>query len=425
MDSTNPLDQTKSKSDDVPLTETTAAVSYSHDPESNVEAAGPPKTIKQRLRKWFGFLFTPHFWIIFIHGQILSWCIVSTNTLTSFLANGGNNIPAFQTLFNYVLLCLIFTPYTIYKYGFVKWCKLLFRDGWKYFLFAFADVEGNYFVVKAYAYTNMLSAALLDNFAIVVVVILSFVFLKVRYKWTQLIGIVTCIGGMALLVVSDVLTDKDYPAMDMVKGDLFMLLGAGLYGVSNTLEEFFVSKRPLYEVVGQLGFWGMFINGVQCAIFERDSLRNAQWSSKVGGYFAGYTLSMLLLYCTAPILFRMASAAFYNLSLLTSDFWSLLVGIEVFGYYVYWLYPVGFVFTVLGMIVYYLSFTDPQGEARKPWLGKNQELGVAGVGTAKGHAHESDPSEGVLSQDEPSPAQDEIDYGTINKNSNLNPNGHF
>lgn len=346
-------------------------------------------TSSKKRPKPFSFLLTKHFWIIFVHGQLLSFSIVATNTFSTFLANGGNSMPAFQSLFNYCILAAIFTPYTIYKKGFKGWCKMVLKDGWKYFLFAFADVEGNYFVVKAYNYTNLLSAALLDNFAIVVVVFLSFVFFKVRYHWTKIIGIICCIGGMALLVVSDYLTDKDYPAEDMVKGDLFVLLGAACYGISNTLEEVFVSKKPLYEVVGQLGLWGMIINGVQAAIFDRNSISNANWSGKVIGYFVGYTLALLFLYLTAPILFRMSSAAFYNLSLLTSDFWSLLIGIRVFGYYVYWLYPVGFVFTVLGMIVYY-SMTSSLGEAIKPWLGANQEGGIVGVGTAKRHENEEE-----------------------------------
>ena len=45
---------------------------------------------------------------------------------------------------------------------------------------------------------------------------------------------------------------KDYGATNAVKGDLFVILGACCYGVSNVLEEFLVSKRPLYEVVGQV-----------------------------------------------------------------------------------------------------------------------------------------------------------------------------
>ncbi|KAK9461860.1 uncharacterized protein V1516DRAFT_673178 [Lipomyces oligophaga] len=351
------------------------------------EMSGPTSTTAKSHPGAFQFIFTWHFWIILIHGQILSLCIVATNTFTTFLTNDGNDIPAFQTFFNYVILNLIFTPYTIYRYGFKKFAMLFVKDSWKYFILSFADVEGNYFVVKAYQYTNLLSAELLDNWTIAAVVILSFIFLKVRYHWSQILGIITCIAGIVLVIISDLLTDKNYEAVDMVKGDLFVLLGATCYGVSNTLEEFLVSKRPIYEVLSQMGLYGMVINGVQAAIFERESIREAQWGSKMGGWFAGYTLCLLVLYMTAPILFRMSSAAFYNLSILTSDFWGLLIGIKVFGYYVYWLYPVGFVFTVSGMIVYNAFIRSWKGEAEKPWLGADQRDGIAGIGTAKTADH--------------------------------------
>ena len=38
--------------------------------------------------------------------------------------------------------------------------------------------------------------------------------------------------------------------------------------------------------------------------------------------------------------------------------------------------------TLSGLIIYF-AFQNSLGEARKPWLGLNQEKGVAGVGTAK------------------------------------------
>jgi hypothetical protein len=90
----------------------------------------------------FRFVATWHFWGILVLGQILSWCIVSTNTLTEYLSLAGANIPAFQTVFNYALLNLVYTSYTIYRYGFKKWGRLLWKDGWKYFILGFADVQG-------------------------------------------------------------------------------------------------------------------------------------------------------------------------------------------------------------------------------------------------------------------------------------------
>lgn len=348
------------------------------DDEATRDWASPPKK-----KRYFGYLRTKRFYLAFFIGQVISLCLTCTNTLTSEMAGHGTSMPLFQNLLNYALLAIVHNPIMWYKYGFKKWFKILVYDSWRFFILAFIDVQGNFFVTLAYDYTNILSAALLDNFSIVVVVILSYVFLHVRYHWSQYIGILVTIGGMALLCVSDRLTGKDYAASDKVKGDLFVLLGAACYGFSNTFEEFLVSERPIYEVLGNLGFWATCINGVQLAIFERSNVRDAKWSGEVGGYLTGYALTMFLLYHLAPFMFRLASAAFYNLNTLTSDFWSLLVGIEAFGYYVYWLYPVGFVFTVIGIVCYCSAPMTDLGESVKPWLGPDQENGVNGFLTAR------------------------------------------
>ena len=81
-------------------------------------------------------------------------CITGTNTLSSLLSNEGTSIPAFQSFFNYVLLNIIYTSYTLYKYGFKKWTRLILKDGWRYFILSFMDVEGNYFIVLAYRYVS-------------------------------------------------------------------------------------------------------------------------------------------------------------------------------------------------------------------------------------------------------------------------------
>jgi hypothetical protein len=39
---------------------------------------------------------------------------------------------------------------------------------------------------------------------------------------------------------------------------------------------------------------------------------------------------MFILYTVAPILYRMASSAYYNLSLLSSDFYGLIFGLGLF-----------------------------------------------------------------------------------------------
>jgi len=138
----------------------------------------------------------------------------------------------------------------------------------------------------------------------------------------------------------------------------------------------------MYEVLGMLGLFGIIINGITAAIFDRSSFDNATWDGQVGGYIVGYTLVLAIFYSLAPIILRMASAAFFDISLLTGNFWGVIIGIKVFGLSIYYLYPIAFVMIILGLITYFLA-GSMLGDSKKPWLGKHQEKGVAGLGTAK------------------------------------------
>ncbi|WBW75098.1 transmembrane transporter [Schizosaccharomyces osmophilus] len=349
--------------------------SQEHPPEQE-----PPRLEKIK-RRAFAFVLNKRFWIVFVLGQVLSLCLTASNTFNGFLSEMGK-VPAFQVFLFYAALTVVYTPYTIYRMGFKKYFEMVLHHGWKYIIFAFFDVEGNYFVVLAYQYTSVISASLLDSWATVAVVILSFLFLKVRYHWSQLLGIVVCIGGLALLVVSDL---KNYgsntkSAVNPGLGDGYMILGATCYGLSNTIEEYFASKLPLYVVVGQLSLYSSIISIVQNFIFDRHEFLHLHWTRSMGGYLAGFIIVMLILYSLAPICFRMSSATFYNISVLTSDFWSLIIGIHVFGNHVYWLYPIAFVMIIIGLFLYHI-FIETADKTSKPWL--KQGEGVDGVGMAR------------------------------------------
>lgn len=339
--------------------------------------------LEARSTHWWSYLTTPDFWIIVAIGQVLALCITATNTFTSFLAEAKTNIPAFQTVFNYILLFLIYTLIFLVRDGPRLYARTIWKDGWKYIIMAALDVEGNYFTVKAYGYTNILSAQLINFWAIVCVVLISFFLLKVRYKVFQIIGILVCCGGMGILLASDHMTNSNNgETANALKGDLFALLGATLYGTSNVLEEWLVSKAPMHHVLSFIGLFGMIINGVQAAILDRQSFQEANWTPQVAGWLVGYTLCLALFYTLAPLILRMGSAAFFDISLLTANFWGVIIGVRVFGYSVHFLYPIAFVCIILGLVTYFLS-GSLLGDSKKPWLGENQEGGVAGIGTAK------------------------------------------
>ncbi|TFK51739.1 DUF914-domain-containing protein [Heliocybe sulcata] len=337
----------------------------------------------------FQSLWTRRFILSLLAGQVVSLCITCTNVTTTELVNRNWSLPTTQTWFLYFSLFVVYTPYTIYQYGFKGWGKMILRDGWKYVFLAACDVEGNFLVVKAYNYTTLLSCMLLDAWAIPVCLLFCWVYMRTRYHWTQLLGVLVCIGGLGLLVASDRLTDKDYPALNMAKGDVFMIVGATLYGFTNATEEFFVRRSPLYEVVGQLGMWGTIINGIQAAGLEHKDMTQVTWSGMNIGLLVAYTAAMFILYTVAPLLYRMASSAYYNISLLTSDFYGLLFGTHILcrspcHYKPFWLYFPAFAVVIAGLIIYFWHATpeeqgklEPKAPAYVQRRGADQER-VAG-----------------------------------------------
>jgi len=338
-------------------------------------------------------LWTRQFILSLVAGQVVSLCITCTNVTTTELVNRGWTLSTTQGFFLYFTLFIVYTPYTIYQYGFKGWGNVILRDGWKYFILAACDVEGNFLVIKAYQYTDLLSCMLLDAWAIPVCLFFSWLYMRTRYHWTQLLGVFICIGGLALLVGSDKLTQKGWDAVNKAKGDGFMIAGATLYGITNASEEFLVRKRPLYEVVGQLGMWGFIINGVQSSALEWKGMKVVPWTGDIIGLLMAFTCAMLILYTVAPLLYRLASSAYFNLSLLSSDFYGLLFGLFLYNYSPYWLYFVSFVVVMAGLITYFWHSTpeeqgilDPKAPSyvlkrRRPEAVEDEEQATAGAPT--------------------------------------------
>ncbi|KAG9311881.1 solute carrier family 35 member SLC35F1/F2/F6 [Chiua virens] len=242
--------------------------------------------------------------------------------------------------------------------------KVIVRDGWKYFLLAFGDAQGNFLAVKAYTYTDLLSAMLLDAWAIPVCLFSSWVIMKTKYHWTQVLGVVISIAGLGLLIISDLVTGKDGRADNRAMGDALMVVAATIFGITNATEEFFVRHSPLYEVVGQFGMWGTVTTGIQALLLEREAAIRAPWDSETIGLVFLFTLSLFVFFSVAPLLYRTASSSYLNMSLLTSDFYGLILGLFLFHYTPYWLYFPAFAVVMSGLLIYFWHATpEEQGES--------------------------------------------------------------
>lgn len=76
------------------------------------------------------------------------------------------------------------------------------------------------------------------------VMVLSRLFLHAHYTSKHLMGVVLCLGGLALTIVSDLnkhTPNADYP--QALRGDILCILGAALYAGSNVMQEDFVKNH--------------------------------------------------------------------------------------------------------------------------------------------------------------------------------------
>ncbi|XP_076915747.1 uncharacterized protein LOC143575201 [Bidens hawaiensis] len=315
----------------------------------------------------FNGLFTKKTLFGLFFGQILSLFITSTGFSLSELARRGINAPTSQSLANYVLLAIVYGGILISRRNGMK------AKWYYYLLLGLVDVEANYLVVKAYQYTSLTSVMLLDCWSIPCVILLTWFFLKTSYRFKKIMGVVICVAGIVLVIFSDVhASDHSQSGSNPVKGDLLVIAGATLYAVCNVSEEFFTKTADQVELLAMLGLFGAIFSGIQISVFEREELKSIHWSSGAVLQYAGFAAAMFLFYSGVPVLLKISGSTMLNLSLLTSDMWSVLIRILVYLEKVDWIYFVAFAAVAVGLVVY--SLFDKEGDESR---GDNVELAIS------------------------------------------------
>ncbi|GAB4857149.1 hypothetical protein Ancab_040515 [Ancistrocladus abbreviatus] len=279
-------------------------------------------------------------------GQFLSLVITSTGFSSSELARRGVNAPTSQSFLNYVLLALVYGAVII-------WRRKPLKAKWYYYiLLGLVDVEANFLVVKAYQYTSLTSVMLLDCWAIPCVILLTWAFLKTKYKCKKFAGIVICVAGLVVVVFSDVHAQDRAAGSNPLKGDLLVVAGSTLYAVSNVSEEFLVKNADRVELMAMLGLFGAITSACQISILERSEVKAIHWTAGAVLPFVGFAVAMFMFYSLVPVLLKINGSAMLNLSLLTSDMWAVLIRIFVYHEKVDWLYFLAFASVAAGLVIY-------------------------------------------------------------------------
>ncbi|KAG6433370.1 hypothetical protein SASPL_104981 [Salvia splendens] len=297
-------------------------------------------------------------------GQLLSLLVTSTGFSSSELAKKGINAPTSQSFFNYVLLALVYGSIMLYRRQALK--GLAFIEMYGGFWFSTADLKlSNGRKLAKWYYYILLGAVdveanflgkypsnMSSSFEILPFGVHSGEGISTKYRFKKLAGVVICIAGLVVVVFSDVHSADRSSGSNPIKGDLLVLAGATLYGVTNVGEEYFVKSADRVELMAFLGIFGAIISAIQIVILERDELRSIHWTAGATFPFVGFSVSMFLFYSGVPILLKISGSTMLNLSLLTSDMWAVLIRIFAYQEKVDWMYFVAFAAVAFGLIVY-------------------------------------------------------------------------
>nr|KAF6325707.1 solute carrier family 35 member F2 [Myotis myotis] len=322
-------------------------------PQPQPQAQGSADWVAGLLRRLRGKLFTWNILKTIALGQILSLCICGTAITSQYLAEKYEvNTPMLQSFINYCLLFLVYTVMLAFQSGPDSLLHILKRKWWKYILLGLADVEANYLIVKAYQYTTLTSVQLLDCFGIPVLMALSWFILYARYRVIHFVAVAICLLGVGTMVGADILARRDNSGSDVLMGDIFVLVGASLYAISNVCEEYIVKKLSRQEFLGMLGLFGTIISGIQLLLMEYKDIASIHWDWKIALLFVAFALCMFCLYSFMPLVIKVTSATSVNLGILTSDLYSLFFGLFLFGYTFSGLYILSFAIIMVGFILY-------------------------------------------------------------------------
>ncbi|XP_060754055.1 solute carrier family 35 member F2 [Neoarius graeffei] len=287
-------------------------------------------------------------------GQGLSALMCGTAVSSQYLAIEFHlDVPMFQSWISYTLLCLTYTTALCFRKGDENILLILKTKWWKYLLLGLADVEANYAVVKAYQYTTLTSIQLLDCFILPVLLILSRVFLKTRYRIIHYVAVCVCLAGVGAMVGTDIVSGRDQgSSSNILLGDGLVIISATLYAVSNLCQEYIVKNKRQLEFLGMVGLFGTLISGIQLGILEHMKVANIKWTWQIALLLCGFAACMYTLYSCMPVVISMSSATAVNLSLLTTDLFSLFCGLFLFQYNFSGLYLVSLMVIMVGFIMF-------------------------------------------------------------------------
>ena len=220
---------------------------------------------------------------------------------------------------------------------------------WTYFLVALCCLGGDVSGIFAYNYTSLASAMLLVTTVIFWVAPIAYFVFGRKINWKQFMAMILGITGVSMVMVAQGL------AGSKLKGNLLALTSAICYAFATILQEKLVKDDSIRLYLIRLSLSALPISLILCGSLEWKTIRDYKWEAKSISLTLGYSVLLSLYYMLSPIIMQYSNATVMNISMLTSNFYSLAIDIFFFGTHASWLYLVGFMCIPAAVSIFVLS----------------------------------------------------------------------
>ena len=282
-----------------------------------------------------------HKWVVLLSWQLCSMILCSIGSICTYLSTYNNTtLPCLMLTITYFFLFLS-SVYPFPKSD-ISW--------WRYILVGATCIGGDFLALLSYNYTSLASALLLVTTVIFYVAPLSYFVFKRKVSLWQIIGIILGFGGVTIVFFAD----KGQEGSKLL-GDVLAILSAVCYAISTVTCEYLVRSNSIRLYIFRLSITAMPISGILTASVEYKKISKWNWSPLTAFLIILYSLLLAAYDIIVPIIMQYSNATEMNLSMLTSNFYSLLISILAFKQKASWFYLIGFICIPIAIVIYTLG----------------------------------------------------------------------
>ena len=283
-------------------------------------------------------------WVVLIAWQVCSLVVCLTGTMcTLIVSKNGETIP---------LLMLAMTYFIIFITN-VWWWPRSDISWWRYLVVSVFGLVGDWTAVLAYNKTSLASAMLFATTVIFWVAPLSYFVFKRKINWKQFLAILLAAIGISLVLVADGTKGSK------LVGNLIALASAICYAISTVTQEKLVNDESIRLYLCRFSSCACPLALILSGSIEWKTICHYEWNWKVIIMMFSYAILLALYYMISPVIMQHSNATVMNLSVLTSNFYSLAISIIFFHLRASWLYLVGFFCIPIAILLFVLMEEKP------------------------------------------------------------------